>query len=301
MQTSENVCEKSISYNLCSIDYLHRNKSFLKHVNLLDPWFRDLIVHANACRSGTRDKHFRSTLCAFDIREDVYGDAHVSDALPTRDETFSGILHLSFYGLWLFAHAVSGAHVFVSCRRRFIGKSIARKVNYSIRSGETHEARRSEGRETRQERARRRADIETGTTRLHALREDWRAGIAEKRRLVYPYNKPRECIACIYNLRKTWQNLFRIPDGFAASRAKLMALNLEPFKALYASREEFYLKTVFVQRIFHFLSWLRAYAIHWCNERRVSGSILFAVSHKKLHSSAFCSIAGTFNQRRSFI
>lgn len=55
---------------------------------------------------------------------------------------------------------------FASCRRWFIGKSIARKVNYSVSLGERRS--RGEGDQRRRELSPC-ADIETGTTRLHAL------------------------------------------------------------------------------------------------------------------------------------
>lgn len=44
-----------------------------------------------------------------DVNEGMMG------ALPTRQETFSDILHLSLYGLRLFVYAVERVHV--SCRR----------------------------------------------------------------------------------------------------------------------------------------------------------------------------------------
>jgi len=122
------------------------------------------------------------SVCNWHIYKDVHGDRRVcqTQCVP-HDETFSGILHLSFCGLWLFAHAIGRKHVRVidgllenQLHVRWIIWLVRRDTKHAVQ-GERDQTQ--EGLPS----CAKNCDIEIETTWLHFAKTDAPRHVAQKK------------------------------------------------------------------------------------------------------------------------
>lgn len=124
---------ETINFNIC-INYLYRDKTFancrseFKQLIYYNIWLLAWRLREVGTIEITR---FQSTPHAFDVEA---GICVCRVYCPRGTRLFPDIPRLSLWPATVCCIS-SLAHVFVSCHRWFIGKSIAPKVNYSARSG----------------------------------------------------------------------------------------------------------------------------------------------------------------------